>query len=151
LFQLLQQHLRSPSLSLSNPGSSVLPSGMSSSEGDEVQLDYIETPSGPVPTFESVKKAFEVVREWFEIAQSYLEEDDRRIEELRRRVEELQSSRGSGAVMAEDEEFKQQVLQAIDEIRRRLERIEEELTEVSEAAQLLFEIAERLERSEAKR
>jgi anion-transporting ArsA/GET3 family ATPase len=84
-------------------------------------------------------------------AEGYFEEDDRRIEELRRRVEELQSSRGPGPTVTEDEEFKQQVLQAIDEIRRRLERIEEELTEVSEAAQLLFEIAERLERSEAKR
>lgn len=126
---------------------------MSSSEGDEIQLplDYIETPGGPVPTFESVKRAFDVVREWFLRAEGYFEEDDRRIEELRRRVEELQSSRGPAAAVTEDEEFKQQVLQAIDEIRRRLERIEEELTEVSEAAQLLFEIAEKLERSEAKR
>jgi ElaB/YqjD/DUF883 family membrane-anchored ribosome-binding protein len=98
-----------------------------------------------------VKRAFDVVREWFLRAEGYFEEDDRRIEELRRRVEELQSSRGPAAAVTEDEEFKQQVLQAIDEIRRRLERIEEELTEVSEAAQLLFEIAERLERSEAKR
>ncbi len=112
-----------------------------------IELDYIETPSGPVPTFESVKRAFDVVREWFKSAESYLEEDDRRIEELRRQVEELQTLRRSGSVVAEDEEFKQQVLKAIDEIRRRLERIEDELTEVSEAAQLLFELAEKLERS----
>ncbi len=126
---------------------------MSSPEGEEerLPLDYIETPSGPVPTFDSVKRAFDKVRDWFESAERYLEEDDRRIEELRRRVEELQSSRRPGPVMAEDEEFKQQLLRAIDEIRRRLERIEEELTEVSEAAELLFEIVERLERSEAKR
>lgn len=121
---------------------------MSEPEGEEIPLEYVETPTGlRVPTFESVLKAFAAVREWFESAEQYLQEDDRRIEELRRRVEELQASAGrSGSGMVEDEEFREQVLRAIDEIRRRLERIEDELTEVSEAAQLLFEIAERLER-----